>query len=141
MFLKVVHCVILRNDGLVYVGDRSGNRVEVFDKMGNFERNILVESKTATLTGAGSISWIGFSRDPAQKFMYVANSGDEEMRVLERETGKALYTFGRPGLQTGEFNGLHTIAVNSKGDIITGEANVYPMGGGRRIQVFKLVHE
>lgn len=140
VFLKVVHCVIIGNDGLVYVGDRSGDRVQVFDKMGNFKRNILVESKTATLTGAGSVSWIGFSTDPGQKFMYVANSGDEEMRVLERETGKALYTFGRPGLQTGEFNGLHTIAVNSKGDIITGEANVYPAGGGRRVQVFKLVH-
>jgi DNA-binding beta-propeller fold protein YncE len=140
VFLKVVHCVVIGNDGLVYVGDRSGNRVEVFDKMGNFKRHILIESKTATLTGAGSVSWICFSPDPAQRFMYVANSGDEEIRVLERATGKALYTFGRPGLQTAEFNGLHTMAVNSKGDIITGEANVYPAGGGRRVQMFKFVN-
>src|SRR5579872_1814753 len=47
VFLKVVHCVMIGNDGLVYVCDRLCDRVEVFDKMGNFQRNILVESKTA----------------------------------------------------------------------------------------------
>ena len=51
VFLKVVHCVVIGNDGLVYVCDRFGGRIEVFDKMGNFQRNILVESKTARLTG------------------------------------------------------------------------------------------
>ena len=34
-------------DGLVYVCDRLGDRIEVFDKMGNFKRNIRIQSKTA----------------------------------------------------------------------------------------------
>jgi DNA-binding beta-propeller fold protein YncE len=32
-FMQVVHCVALGNDGLVYVCDRQGDRIQVFDKM------------------------------------------------------------------------------------------------------------
>ena len=41
-FLAVVHGVNLGNDGLVYVNDRKGNRIQVFDKDGSFVRNIWV---------------------------------------------------------------------------------------------------
>ncbi|MGH9438452.1 MAG: hypothetical protein ACRD22_11300 [Terriglobia bacterium] len=138
VFLKDVHCVVIGNDGLVYVCDRQGDKIEVFDKMGNFRRNIWVESKTAPLTGLGSACWVGFSPDHVQQFMYVADCGDEEIRVLDRVTGKALSSFGRPGVQPGEFEGLHSLAIDSKGDLITGEANV-GLGGGRRVQMFKFV--
>ena len=134
VFLKVVHCVVIGNDGLVYVCDRLGDRIEVFDKMGSFKRNILIESKTAPLTGIGSACWIGFSPDKAQTFMYVADCGDEEVRILDHATGRTLSTFGRPGHQAGEFDNLHSLAVDSKGDIITGETV-----GGRRVQMFRLV--
>ena len=43
-FMKVVHCVVIGNDGLVYVCDRQGNRIQVFDKIGNFKRNIWVKT-------------------------------------------------------------------------------------------------
>lgn len=138
LFLKAVHCVVLGNDGLVYVCDRSADRIEVFDKMGGFQKNIFVESQTAALTGIGSACWLAFSPDPAQEFMYVVDCGDEEVRVLDHATGIGLSSFGRPGSQAGEFLGLHTLAVNSKGDIITGEANI-EAGGGRRVQMFKLI--
>jgi DNA-binding beta-propeller fold protein YncE len=139
VFLMVVHCVVIGNDGLVYVCDRNGDRVQVFDKMGTFKKNILVESKTAQLTGIGSVTWVAFSPDPAQKYMYVANGGDEEIRVMDHATGQLLSTFGRPGHQIGQFENLHSVAVDSKGDIITGEAGV--VGGGRRVQMFRIVGE
>jgi DNA-binding beta-propeller fold protein YncE len=134
VFLKVVHCVVIGNDGLVYVCDRFGNRIEIFDKMGNFQRNILVESKTARLGGTGAACWIGFSPDPAQKFMYVGNCADDEIRILDRATGRALSSFGRPGNQAGELMDPHSIAVDSKGNIIVGEV---PFGG--RVTMFRLV--
>jgi DNA-binding beta-propeller fold protein YncE len=137
VFLMVVHCVAIGNDGLVYVCDRNGDRVQVFDKMGTFKKNILVESKTAQLTGIGSVTWVAFSPDAAQKYMYVANGGDEEIRVMDHATGRLLSTFGRPGHQIGQFENLHSVAVDSKGDIITGEAGV--VGGGRRVQMFRIV--
>ena len=138
VFLMVVHCVVIGNDGLVYVCDRNGDRVQVFDKMGTFKKNILVESKTAQLTGIGSVTWVAFSPDPAQKYMYVADGGDEEIRVMDHATGRLLSTFGRPGHQIGQFENLHSLVVDSKGDIITGEAGV--VGGGRRVQMFRLVN-
>jgi hypothetical protein len=138
VFLKVVHYVVIGNDGLVYVCDRLGDRVQVFDKMGNFKRNILVTSKTAQLTGIGSVCQIGFSPDPVQKYMYVCNCGDEEIRILDHTTGQTLYTLGHSGFEAGEFNGLHSLAVDSKGNIVSGEAGV-ASGGGHRVQMFKLV--
>jgi DNA-binding beta-propeller fold protein YncE len=136
VFLKVVHCVVLGNDGLVYVCDRNGGRIEVFDKMGNFQRNFLIGSKAAHLSAAsetGSPAWLAFSPDPSQKFMYVA-TGDEEVWIIDRATGQTLATFGQPGHQVGEFDHVHSLAVNSKGDIITGESTT-----GRRVQMFRLV--
>jgi DNA-binding beta-propeller fold protein YncE len=133
LFLQTVHCVVIGNDDLVYVGDRLGLRVEVFDKMGNFKRNILVESKTGRLTGSGSACWIGFSRDPTQKFMYVGACLDANIRILNRATGQALSIFGRPGSQAGEIGSAHTLAVDSKGNIIVGD------NFGRRIQMWRLV--
>jgi hypothetical protein len=115
VFLQVVHCVAIGNDGLVYVCDRLGGRVEVFDKMGNFRRNIIIESKTARLTGVGSACWLGFSPDPAQKFIIVGDCADSEIRILDRATGQALSSFGRPGNQVGEFGLTHSLAVTSKG--------------------------
>jgi len=138
VFLKVVHCVVIGNDGLVYVCDRLGDRIEVFDKMGHFRRNIPVESKTAPLTGMGSAFQVAFSPDPAQKFMYVLDGGDEQVRVMDRATGQQLSSFGRSGFEAGEFSGLHSLAVDSKGDIVTGEAGI-ASGGGHRVQMFRLV--
>jgi hypothetical protein len=133
VFQAVVHCVVIGNDGLVYVCDRWGDRIEVFDKMGNFRRNILIESKAAPSMLIGSAGWIAFSPDPAQKFMYVADWGEEEIRILDHASGQTLSTLGRPGHEVGEFEDLHTLAVDSKGNIIEGETT-----GGRRIQRFRL---
>jgi hypothetical protein len=130
VFLGVVHCVVIGNDGLVYVPDRSGDRIEVFDKMGNFRRNITLGGPA----GIGAAAWIAFSPDRAQKFMYVADSGTEEIRILDHATGQTLSTFGKPGHQVGEFDYLHSLVVDLKGDIITGESV-----GGRRVQMFRLV--
>jgi DNA-binding beta-propeller fold protein YncE len=138
VFLSPVHCVVIGNDGLVYVCDRLGDRVEVFDKMGNFKKNIHIQTKTAHRTNSenavGTAGSIGFSPDPAQKFMYVANGSDNVIHILERTTGEVLSKFGRPGNQSGDLTDPHSIAVNSKGDIIVGEV---PYGG--KLQMWRAV--
>jgi len=52
-FMGVVHCVVMDNSGLVYVCDRQGNRIQVFDKMGNFKKSIWINrgTKNARLMG------------------------------------------------------------------------------------------
>ena len=133
-----MHCVVIGNDGLVYVCDRLGDRVEVFDKMGNFKRNIVVQTKTAHRANSentvGTAGSIGFSPDPAQTFMYVANGSDNVIHILDRTTGEVLSKFGRPGNQPGDLTDPHSIAVNSKGDIIIGEV---PYGG--KLQMWRAV--
>lgn len=133
-FLDVVHSIVMDKDGLLYVGDRLGARFQVFDKMGNFKRNILVPTKTGRLTGTGSAVWMEFSRDPDQKFMYVATGADSEMRIYDRVSGQLISSFGRPGAQPTEIGSAHTFAVDSKGDIILGD------NFGRRIQMWRLVN-
>jgi hypothetical protein len=141
-----VHCVRVSNDGLVYVCDRWMNRIQVFDTMGNFQKNIPFGFKVwtpvpANATGSrreamlvGSCSSVEFSRDPGQKYMFVINEIDEQIDVVERAGGQALGSFGRPGHQVGEFMHAHTMALDSKGNIYVGESV-----DGRRVQKFKLV--
>jgi DNA-binding beta-propeller fold protein YncE len=138
VFLGPVHCVTIANDNLVYVCDRLGDRIEVFDKMGNFKRNIVVHTPTAHRTNSenavGTAGAIGFSTDQAQTFMYVANGADNVIHILNRATGEVLAKFGRPGNQPGDLTDPHSMAVNSKGDIIIGEV---PYGG--KLQIWRLV--
>jgi len=130
----------------VYVCDRWMNRVQVFDTMGNFQKNIPFTFKVwtpipATGTGSrreamlvGSASSVEFSRDQSQKFMYVINEIDEQIEVVDRASGHVLESFGRPGHQVGEFMHAHTMAQDSKGNIYVGESVE-----GRRVQKFKMV--
>ena len=134
-FAQLVHCIALGNDGLLYVCDRQGDRVQVFDKMGNFKRNIWIRTGTATLPDPrGTAWWVAFSIDPEQKFMYVMNGRNEQVHILDHASGKILSSFGRPGHQLGSFIHGHTIAFDSKGNLYVAETD-----NGRRIQKFKAV--
>jgi len=142
-FVPVLHCVTLDNNGLVYVCDRRGHRIQVFDKMGNFQKYIPVEFEPMSKLpagpvhepgGLGSAVWIDFSREPGQKYMYVVNQDSEKIDILDRASGQILSSFGRVGHYPGEFTYAHFLAVDSKGNIYVTE-----VGTGKRIQKFKLV--
>ena len=135
-FMGVVHCVVMDNSGLVYVCDRQGNRIQVFDKMGSFKKSIWIKSgNEETPDSWGTAWWLAFSRDPAQRFMYVADGRNELVHILDRESGKELAKFGRPGHQIGEFTHCHTMDVDSKGNIYVAETDI-----GRRVQKFRIVN-
>jgi hypothetical protein len=141
------HCVNIGNDGLVYVCDRQGNRIEVFDRMGNLKRIIPVVQPGTSPSGdvkvERSVSDIAFSRDPEQKFIYVAYYGcgcgspeGGRIWILARDSGAMLASVGGPGPAPGEFLSLHSIGVDSKGNVYIGES---PMG--RRTQKFAKVSD
>ena len=127
-FGNPVHCVRVSNDGLVYVCDRSNDRIQVFDKSGKFVREISLEVET--LRG-GSVWDLVFSEDRAQKYLFVANGENSHLLTVERETGKVLNTFSRPGRMAGELKWVHNLAIDSKGNLYTAE-----VGTGRRAQKF-----
>jgi DNA-binding beta-propeller fold protein YncE len=138
-FLPIVHCIAMSNDGHLYICDRRARRLQVFDKQGNFQKNIAInfEQRTAYPAGpehipgtSGTAVWVGFSPDKAQRFLYAVNPDDEQIEILDRASGQVLASFGRAGHQLGEFTAAHFLAVDSKGNVYVGEVN------GKRVQKF-----
>jgi sugar lactone lactonase YvrE len=134
------HCVAIGNDGLVYVCDRGNDRIQVFDKEGQLQRIIPVVPGTGATRGvneapalgtAGSAGALAFSNDAKQTLMFVADGGNEILHILNRSLGTLLSSFGAPGLQAGQFTALHSVSMDSKGNLYTGETI-----NGRRIQKF-----
>jgi hypothetical protein len=75
--------VVIGNDNLVYVCDRQSDRIQVFDKMGHFKNNIWIKRGNSLPDNWGTTWWIGFSPDREQKYMYVDDGGDEQVKILE----------------------------------------------------------
>ena len=131
------HCLRLSNDGLVYVCDRQADRIQVFDQMGTFIRNIDVGFEpTSPVRGRssgtrGSAVVLAFSPDAEQRFLYVVNQNSVMIDVLDRRSGQLLTSFGGgPGRYRGQFTLPHGIAVDSAGNVYIAEQE------GRRIQKF-----
>jgi DNA-binding beta-propeller fold protein YncE len=116
------------NDGLVYAADRNANRIQVTTRQGKF----IKEFKLAEQTGVGgSTGGVGFSPDKQQRFLYISDLTNNHIYFLDRDTGKEVGRMGSMGDNGGLFWGLHMIAVDSKGNIYTGE-----VFHGERVQRF-----
>jgi DNA-binding beta-propeller fold protein YncE len=127
-FRNPVHCAQLSNDGLLYVCDRVNDRIQVFKPDGTFVKEAFIETSTL---GSGSAWDIAFSRDPQQKFLYVADGENDKVHIVDRKTLEVLTSFGQGGRQPGEFYGVHSITTDSKGNIYTTETY-----RGQRVQRF-----
>jgi hypothetical protein len=125
---RVVHSVRIANDGLVYVCDRTNDRIQVFRKDGTFVKEAFVAPRTL---GSGSVWDIAFSTDSAQRFLIVNDGTNQRVRVLVRDTLQVVSTFGRAGRWAGEFYGAHNIASDSKGNLFITETYE-----GKRVQKF-----
>jgi outer membrane protein assembly factor BamB len=117
-FGSPVHSVKVSRDGLVYVADRSNRRVQVFALDGTYQDQVFI-NRAGPATG--SAAGLAFSPDEEQRFLYVADYGNSRIVVVERKTLTVLYQFGNRSGKPGDFQGLHHIAVDSKGNIYTGE--------------------
>ena len=127
-FRNPVHCAEMSNDGFVYVCDRPNDRVQIFTKEGKFVKEHFVEKNTRA---DGSVWDIAFSKDPQQRYLYMADGVNEHVRVFDRQTMEELYNFGYGGRQAGMFLGVHSIATDSNGNIYTTETYT-----GKRLQKF-----
>ena len=125
---RTVSCAAMSKDGMVYVCDRQNNRIQVFQKDGKFVKEAFVSRSTL---GDGSVWDIAFSSDPQQRFVYVADGHDKKVFVLRRDTLDVVTSFGAGGRQPGQFYGVGSVAVDSKGNVYTGETYE-----GKRVQKF-----
>jgi DNA-binding beta-propeller fold protein YncE len=133
-----VSCVEIAKDGMVYVCDRTSNRIQVFQKDGKFVKEGIVskETKGATVGGQfgavssfGSVWDLAFSNDPQQRFVYVADGHDKKVIVLQRDSLAPVGSVGSGGRLAGQFLAVGSIAVDSRGNVYTGEQH-----HGKRVQ-------
>jgi len=118
---NTVHGIRISNDGLVYVGDRVNNRIQVFTPDGKFVKEGFIERKTSTPEGTAFD--VAFSADKRQQFLYVSDGSNKKVQILNRETLEVAGFFGgHGGHGTGQFYHLHSIATDSKGNVYVGES-------------------
>jgi len=127
-FSRAVHGVAISEDRLVYVADRVNNRVQVFTPDGTFVKEGFVDKRTR---GFGSVFELAFSKDSDQQFLYNPNGMNQSVDILLRESLEVVDRFGRGGRYPGQFYSVHSIAVDSHGNIYTGETLE-----GKRLQRF-----
>ncbi len=135
------HCLRIANDGLIYVCDRLADRIQVFDRMGTFIRNINVPwpanappmNRRGVTRGTAVV--VAFSPDPEQRYMFTLNQNSALIDILDRQTGHVVSSFGEgPGRYIGQFTLPHGIAVDSTGNVYVAEQE------GRRIQKFRIIN-
>jgi DNA-binding beta-propeller fold protein YncE len=127
-FHNPVHCADMSVDRLLYVCDRVGDRLQVFTPEGKFVKEAFFETNTKN---AGSVWDIAFSKDPQQRYIFMADGVNEIVKVVDRQSLKTLTRFGDGGRYPGQFYGVHSIATDSKGNVYTTETYE-----GKRIQKF-----
>jgi DNA-binding beta-propeller fold protein YncE len=127
-FYNPVHCADMSVDRMIYVCDRVGDRLQVFTPEGKFVKEQWYEKNTLN---AGSVWDIAFSKDPQQKYIFMADGVNEKVKIIDRQTLEELTTFGDGGRQPGQFYGVHSIAIDSKGNLYTTETYE-----GKRLQRF-----
>ena len=121
-FGNPVHAVIVTNDDLVYVADRSNNRLQVFRLDGTFIREVFVTR--STLQSEGTVHAFAASADKGQRFLYVVDGSNKAIRVMDRQTLEIVSSIGgHAGHNAREFFHAHSIASDSKGNLFIGEVN------------------
>jgi DNA-binding beta-propeller fold protein YncE len=125
---NTVHAVRVSRDGLVYVADRINNRIQVFQRSGEFVSEAFVARATRAM---GSVWDIGFSRDSAQAWLFVPDGTNQTVWILRRSDLAVVGSFGRAGRNAGQFGWVHGLAVDSRGNLYTGEVDTY-----KRVQRF-----
>lgn len=106
----------------LYIIDREGHRLGVFDKNLTYIRDINVE---------GWNPWdINISRKGTDGFAFIADHALERVHKLSLKDGKVVATWGKQGLGPGEFDWVHGIVVDSHGAVYA--ADTY----GQRLQKF-----
>lgn len=126
-FRGPVHGITISRDGLVYVTDRTADRVQVFQRDGTYVREGFVAPKT---TDAGSAYGVALSTDPQQQWLYVNDGSNNKIWILRRTSLEVAGSFASYGRFGGQVFSAHSMAVDQQGNIYVGETR------GRRVQRF-----
>ena len=145
-FVPDLHFLEISNDGLVYVGERGQNRIQVFQKDGTWVEDFYVADNTpgrgagcgglrnTEAPPCGSMYKLIISKDPEQKYLYMADGTNNRVWIVNRQSGETLGSFGGNGRYAGQLHWINAIGIDTMGNIYTGEVE-----HAKRIQKFEPV--
>ncbi|KAL3285503.1 hypothetical protein HHI36_000035 [Cryptolaemus montrouzieri] len=117
--------VCCNQQGLIYVADRSNDRIQVFNPDGSFHRTFGYHGY-----GLGELNRpAGIAVSPNGNIV-VADKDNHRIQVFTAQ-GEFVRAFGRKGQYQGQFNYPWDVACNSKGQIIVSDSR------NHRIQLFE----
>jgi len=146
-FAPALHCVHFSTDGLVYICERGSDRIQVFTKEGKFVSSFFVHPSTpsrgpecggpgSTMFGmCGTTYNLTFSHDADEKFVMIADGTNDKVWIHNRKTGDLVGSIGDNGRMAGYFHWIDAIAIDSHGNLYTGEVDT-----GKRVQKFVLMN-
>ena len=117
--LGLPHAIKVSRDGVVYVADRINNRIQMFTREGKFVRQVRVTNDGSTVVPVPA--GFAFSPDERQQFLYVVDSGPMRVVIFDRTTMTQIGVIGMRGPKAGEFDIVHHMATDSKGNLYTAE--------------------
>ncbi len=113
------HAIKVSRDGVVYVADRINNRIQMFTRDGKFLKQVRVTNEGSDVVPVPA--GFAFSPDPKQQFLYVVDSGPMRVVIFDRQTMTQVGVVGTKGTNAGEFDIVHHMAADSKGNLYTAE--------------------
>jgi sugar lactone lactonase YvrE len=125
-----VHGITGSRDGRIYVADRRGNRIQVFDQKGTYLSEKIIAPQTRA---SGSAFVPVLSPDSNQQWLYLADGTNHKIWIFRRSDLEVVGSFGHGGRHLGQMLRPHGMSVDSKGNLYVGEAST-----GRRVQRFLL---
>lgn len=126
---RIVHCVRISQDGLVYVCDRLNNRMQVFKRDGTFVAEYIYAKET---TVSGAVGNVSFWPDDQQSMLAINDPGNFQTVLVRRADGEVLSRFGHFGTYAGEYHRNHQVEFDSRGNLYTSE--------DYRVQRFKILN-
>lgn len=127
-FFEGLHGIEVSADGLVYVSDRTHQRIQIFTADGKYQKQFSVaEGMASPLTASG----IAFSADPGQKYIFVADFGNSRVLTFDRKSLKQVVAIGGGNDDFPvEMRGPHLIATGRDGALYVAEVQ------GRKVRRF-----
>ena len=153
-FVPNLHFVEISKDRKVYIGERGQNRIQVFTTEGKWLQDIDVSPNSPAQRGecgglnagkpfaspipllfvrsiCGTTYKMVISKDPQQKYLFVADAHNDVIWIIERQSGKTLGHFGGNGRLAGQMTFPNSIGIDTRGNVFVGEVDM-----GKRIQKF-----
>ena len=147
-FAPALHCVHISTDGLVYICERGSDRVQVFTKQGQVRHQLLSSIPRRPLAVrnaagpaarcsacAGPFTTSRFRTIRQQKYVFIADGTNDKIWIQDRKTGALAGSIGDNGRMAGQFHWIDGIAMDSHGNLYTGEVDT-----GKRVQKFVLTN-